>query len=67
MIFANAPEDNPFMAGSFLGEGAPDSVIHIGVSGPGVVRRALERTVADVSGLRTERDSRRRSRARRFE
>ncbi len=43
VIFANAPEDNPFMAGSFLGEGAPDSVIHIGVSGPGVVRRALER------------------------
>ncbi|MGE3315040.1 MAG: PFL family protein [Planctomycetaceae bacterium] len=43
VIFANAPEDNPFMAGSFLGEGAPDTVIHIGVSGPGVVKRALER------------------------
>lgn len=43
MIFANAPEDNPFMAGAFLGEGSPDAVIHIGVSGPGVVKRALER------------------------
>jgi len=43
VIFANAPEDNPFMAGAFLGEGAGDVVIHIGVSGPGVVKRALER------------------------
>ncbi|MEX0702879.1 MAG: PFL family protein [Planctomycetales bacterium] len=42
VVFANAPEDNPFMAGAFLGEGAPDVVIHIGVSGPGVVKRALE-------------------------
>jgi uncharacterized protein len=42
-VFANAPEDNPFMAGGFHGEGAPDTVIHIGVSGPGVVKRALER------------------------
>ncbi|MGH7130207.1 MAG: DUF711 family protein, partial [Planctomycetaceae bacterium] len=42
VIFANAPEDNPFMAGAFLGEGGPDVVIHIGVSGPGVVKRALE-------------------------
>lgn len=43
VIFANAPEDNPFMAGAFLGEGAGDAVIHIGVSGPGVVKRALQR------------------------
>jgi len=43
VIFANAPENNPFMAGAFLGEGQPDVVIHIGVSGPGVVKRALER------------------------
>lgn len=42
-VFANAPEDNPFMAGGFHGEGSPDTVIHIGVSGPGVVKRALER------------------------
>jgi hypothetical protein len=45
VIFANAPEDNPFMAGAFLGEGAADTVIHIGVSGPGVVKRALERLI----------------------
>lgn len=43
VIFANAPEDNPFMAGAFLGEGAGDVTIHIGVSGPGVVKRSLER------------------------
>lgn len=43
VIFANAPENNPFMAGAFLGEGSPDVVIHIGVSGPGVVKRALQR------------------------
>ncbi|MFN0051646.1 MAG: PFL family protein [Planctomycetales bacterium] len=43
VVFANAPEDNPFMAGAFLGEGAGDAVLHIGVSGPGVVKRSLER------------------------
>lgn len=43
VIFANAPEDNPFMAGAFLGEGAGDVVVHIGVSGPGVVKRSLDR------------------------
>lgn len=43
VIFANAPEDNPFMAGAFMGEGAGDTVIHVGVSGPGVVKRNLER------------------------
>jgi uncharacterized protein (UPF0210 family) len=42
-IFANVPEDNPFMAGAFLGFGEPDRVINIGVSGPGVVKRAIER------------------------
>ena len=42
-VFANAPDNNPFMAGGFHGEGSPDTVIHIGVSGPGVVKRALER------------------------
>jgi len=45
VIFANAPENNPFMAGAFLGEGSPDVVIHIGVSGPGVVKRALQRLI----------------------
>ena len=43
VVFANAPEDNPFMAGAFHGVGEPEAVINIGVSGPGVVRAALER------------------------
>lgn len=42
VIFANAPTDNPFMAGAFHGVGEPDCVINIGVSGPGVVKAALE-------------------------
>jgi uncharacterized protein len=42
VIFANAPSDNPFMAGAFHGVGEPDCVINIGVSGPGVVKAALE-------------------------
>ena len=41
VVFCNAPEDNPFMAGAFHGVGEPDCVIHVGVSGPGVVRSAL--------------------------
>ena len=41
VVFANAVEDNPFMAGAFLGAGEPESVINVGVSGPGVVRAAL--------------------------
>lgn len=43
-VFANMPEDNPFMAGSYKGTGEPETVINIGVSGPGVVKRAIERT-----------------------
>lgn len=42
-IFANIPEDNPFMAGAYKGVGEPETVINIGVSGPGVVKRAIER------------------------
>ncbi|MGE3819381.1 MAG: PFL family protein [Isosphaeraceae bacterium] len=42
VIFANAPTDNPFMAGAFHGSGEPDCVINIGVSGPGVVKAAVE-------------------------
>lgn len=42
VIFANIPQDNPFMAGAYLGAGEADCVINIGVSGPGVVKRALE-------------------------
>ncbi len=43
MVFANIPEDNPFMSGAYLGYGEPDCVVNIGVSGPGVVKRAVER------------------------
>ena len=41
VVFANAPQDNPFMAGAFHGDGEPDTVINVGISGPGVVRAAL--------------------------
>ncbi|NLB29751.1 MAG: PFL family protein [Clostridiales bacterium] len=41
VVFANAVEDNPFMAGAFHGMGEPESVINVGVSGPGVVKTAL--------------------------
>ena len=43
VVFCNAPEDNPFMAGAFHGPGEPDCVINVGVSGPGVVRSALSK------------------------
>ncbi len=45
VIFANIPEDNPFMAGTYMGEGEPEATINIGVSGPGVVSSALKRRV----------------------
>ncbi len=54
VVFCNAPEDNPFMAGAFHGPGEPDCVINVGVSGPGVVRAALARDEAqglDLSGV----------------
>jgi len=43
VVFCNAPDDNPFMAGAFHGISEADAVIHVGVSGPGVVKHALER------------------------
>ena len=43
VVFANVPEDNPFMAGAFHGVGEPECVINVGVSGPGTVRAALEK------------------------
>ena len=43
VVFANMPEDNPFMAGALLGPGEPECVINVGVSGPGVVKRAVDR------------------------
>ncbi len=43
VVFANVPEDNPFMAGAFHGIGEPENVINVGVSGPGVVSSAIQR------------------------
>ena len=43
VVFANAVDDNPFMAGAFHGVGEADVVVHVGVSGPGVVKRSLEK------------------------
>nr|WP_239559189.1 PFL family protein [Sporohalobacter salinus] len=42
VVFANVPEDNPFMAGSFHGTGEPEAVINVGVSGPGVVKNVVD-------------------------
>jgi uncharacterized protein len=42
-VFANIPPDIPFMAGAYLGVGEPDAVINVGVSGPGVVKKAIDR------------------------
>ncbi|HON06162.1 MAG TPA: PFL family protein [Candidatus Ratteibacteria bacterium] len=43
VVFVNAPEDNPFMAGAFHGIGEPDFSLNIGISGPGVVRSVVEK------------------------
>lgn len=52
VVFANIPEDNPFMAGALHGIGEPDSVINVGVSGPGVVAAAIkEAGQCDFSAL----------------
>ena len=51
VIFANSPEDNPFMAGAYLGSGEPECVVNIGVSGPGVVRDALQRRIKSAGPL----------------
>ncbi|WP_220091809.1 PFL family protein [Aerococcus mictus] len=48
VVFCNAVEDNPFMAGAFHGSGEADCEINVGVSGPGVVRQALERLPKDA-------------------
>jgi uncharacterized protein (UPF0210 family) len=48
VCFANAVEDNPFMAGAFHGVGEPEAVINVGVSGPGVVNYALRSAAADL-------------------
>ena len=46
VVFTNQPGDNPFMAGAIHGLGQPEIVINVGVSGPGVIARALERKIA---------------------
>ncbi len=55
VVFCNAVEDNPFMAGAFHGVGEPDCEIHVGVSGPGVVRAALakypEATINELADI----------------
>lgn len=48
-VFANIPEDIPFMAGAYLGIGESDAVINVGVSGPGVVKKAIDRALASDS------------------
>jgi len=51
VVFCNAPEDNPFMAGAFHGVGEPDCVVHVGVSGPGVVYAALKKCDGDLGAV----------------
>ncbi len=51
VVFCNAPEDNPFMAGAFHGTSEPDCVIHVGVSGPGVVYAALKKCDGDLGAV----------------
>jgi uncharacterized protein (UPF0210 family) len=48
VVFCNAPEDNPFMAGAFHGIGEPECVINVGVSGPGVMHNALKKIPSDA-------------------
>ena len=45
-VFANIPQDIPFMAGAYLGIGEADAVINVGVSGPGVVKKAIDRSLS---------------------
>jgi uncharacterized protein (UPF0210 family) len=45
-VFCNIPEDVPFMAGAYLGTGEADAVINVGVSGPGVVKKAIDRAIS---------------------
>jgi len=54
VIFANAVEDNPFMAGAFHGPGEPETVINVGVSGPGVVKSALTSAKGEDFGVVAE-------------
>lgn len=51
VVFANIPQDVPFMAGAYLGIGEADAVVSVGVSGPGVVKAALERAMIEEEGM----------------
>ncbi len=51
VVFANIPEDNPFMAGAYMGAGEPEAAVNIGVSGPGVVGCALKRRLSREKNL----------------
>ncbi len=50
-VFANIPQDVPFMAGAYLGIGEADAVINVGVSGPGVVKKAIDRALSQTQDL----------------
>lgn len=54
VVFANAVEDNPFMAGAFHGVGEADKIINVGVSGPGVVQRAIEKVKGESFDVLSE-------------
>lgn len=54
VVFCNSVEDNPFMAGAYHGTGEPDTVINVGVSGPGVVKAALEKVRGEDFGVVAE-------------
>lgn len=51
VVFANIPQDVPFMAGAYLGIGEADAVVSVGVSGPGVVKAALEKALAEDENM----------------
>lgn len=54
VVFANAPEDNPFMAGAFHGVGEGECMINVGISGPGAVKAALTRVKGEPFGVVAE-------------
>jgi hypothetical protein len=54
VVFCNVPEDNPFMAGAFHGIGEPESVINVGISGPGVVQSAIKKIPGEDFGAVAE-------------
>ena len=54
VVFGNAVEDNPFMAGAFCGVSEDDKAINVGVSGPGVVKSALEKVDGDITQIAEE-------------